>query len=107
MATYTAEAASVTGTALTSRSAASGDKITPADNLMLIVTNGSEADVDLTVAVPGNTNYGQPNPDVVSTIAPDATEAIALLKEWADPSDGLIALTWESTGSVTYFVVRR
>ena len=102
-----AQAASVAGTALTQRSAASGDKITPADNLMLIVTNGGVAEVDLTVAVPGNTAYGQPNPDVVATIAASGTEAIALLKEWADPSDGLIALTWESTTSVTYYVVRR
>ncbi|GHE47315.1 hypothetical protein GCM10017673_56450 [Streptosporangium violaceochromogenes] len=106
MATYTAEAMTVAGVALTSRSAASGDKIVPDDNLFLIITNGGGAPINLTVAVPGNNSYGEANPDPVRAIANGATKAVRLLREWADPSDGLIALSWSATTSVTYYVVR-
>lgn len=106
MATYTAEAMTVAGTALTSRSAASGDKIVPDDNLFLIVTNGGGSSINLTVTVSGNNSYGEANPDPVRAIANGATKAVKLLREWADPADGLIALTWSATTSVTYYVVR-
>ena len=106
MATYTAEAMTVAGTALTSRTAASGDKITPDDNLFLIITNGGGAPMTVTVTVVGNNSYGEANPDPVKTITNATTKAVKLLREWADPADGLIALTWSATTSVTYFVVR-
>ncbi len=106
MATRTAQAMTTAGTALTSYSAASGDKITPDDNLFLIITNADSSPMTVTVAVPGNNSYGEANPDPVRTIANATTKAVKLLREWADPSDGLIALTWSSTTSVTYYVVR-
>jgi hypothetical protein len=106
MATYTANAITGDGDVPTSRTAASGDKITPDNNLILRVTNGSGADVDLTIAVPGNTSYGEANPDKVVTITAGTTAPIRLYPEYADPSDGLIALSWESTTSVTFTVER-
>lgn len=106
MATYSAEAMTVAGTALTSRTAASGDKIVPDDNLFLIITNGGGSPMTVTPSVPGNNAYGEANPDPVRTIANSTTKAVKLLREWADPSDGYIALTWSSTTSVTYYVVR-
>ncbi len=106
MATRTAQAMTTAGTALTSYSAASGDKITPDDNLFLIITNGDASPMTVTVTVPGNNSYGEANPDPVRTIANGTTKAVKLLREWADPSDGLIALTWSATTSVTYYVVR-
>lgn len=106
MATYTAQAATVAGVTLTQRSAAAGDKITPDDNLALIITNGSGGSITCTVTVPGNTSYGEANPDPVRTVAAGATVAFKLQRDWADPSDGLIALAWSATPSVTYYVVR-
>lgn len=106
MATYTAEPMTVAGTTLTERSAASGDKITPDDNLALIITNGAGVSMTVTATVPGSNEDGEPNPDPVRTIAAGATKAFKLQRRWADPADGLIALTWSSTTTVTYYVVR-
>ncbi|ETK36127.1 hypothetical protein [Microbispora sp. ATCC PTA-5024] len=106
MATYTAQAITTAGATLTSRSAASGDKITPDDNLALIITNGGGSSITCTAAVPGNTSYGEANPDPQRTVAAGATVGFKLQRDWADPTDQLIALTWSSTTSVTYYVVR-
>ncbi len=106
MATRTAQAITTAGTALTSYSAAAGDKIVPDDNLFLIITNADSSPHDLTIAVPGTNAYGEANPDPVRTIANATPQGVKLLREWADPSDGLIALTWSSTTSMSYYVVR-
>jgi hypothetical protein len=106
MATYSAEAITSAGTTFTARTAASGDKITPDSNLWVEVTNGGGSPMTLTVAVPGNTSYGQANPDPVYTITNGTTKAIPLYASYADPSDGLIALTWSATTSVTFTVKR-
>lgn len=106
MATYSADAITGDGDVPTIRTAASGDKITPDNNLFIRVTNGAGTDVDLTIAVPGNTSYGEANPDKVITITAGATAPIRLYPTYADPSDGLIALSWESTTSVTFTVER-
>jgi hypothetical protein len=106
LATYNAQAITTAGVTLTQRSAAAGDKITPDDNLALIISNGSGGSVTCTAAVPGNTSYGEANPDPVRTVGAGATVGFKLQKDWADPSDGLIALTWSATTNVTYYVVR-
>ncbi|MBG0828555.1 hypothetical protein HS041_12325 [Planomonospora sp. ID67723] len=106
MATYTAEAITSAGTTFTSRSAASGDKITPDTNVWIEVTNGSGSSMTVTIAAPGTTRYGQANPDPVYTVANGATKAIPMYADYVDPSDGLIALTWSATTSVTFTVKR-
>ncbi|MER6942491.1 hypothetical protein ABT294_00585 [Nonomuraea sp. NPDC000554] len=102
MATYTAEAITFAGTVPTSRTAAAGDKLTPDDNAFIRVTNGGASPVDVTFAVPGNNEDGEPNPDPKRSIATGATKAIRVNRRWADPADGLIALTWSATTSVTF-----
>lgn len=107
MATYSAQAITTDGLVATARTAASGDKITPDTNVILRVTNGSGADVDLTIAAYGNTRYGSANAAKVITIATSTTKAIPVgFPEYVNPADGLIALSWESTTSVTFTVER-
>ncbi|KAB8186864.1 hypothetical protein FH608_046075 [Nonomuraea phyllanthi] len=107
MATYSAQAITTDGLVATSRTAASGDKITPDRNVILRVTNGAGADVDLTITVHGTSAYGSDLPDKVITIAAAATKVIPLsFNEYISPTDGLIALGWESTTSVTFTVER-
>lgn len=107
MATYSAQAISPDGLLATIRSAASGDKIQPDSNLILRVINASGGDVDLTIAAYGNTRYGTANAAKVITIATATTRAIALnAPELVNPADGLYALAWESTTSVTFTVER-
>ena len=107
MATYSAQAITTDGLVATSRNAASGDKITPDRNVILRVTNASGGDVDLTISAYGTTGYGGDNPDKVITVATATTKAIPLdHPEYVNPADGLIALAWESTTSVTFTVER-
>ena len=100
MATYTAQAIGVAGTVLTPRTAASGDKLIPDSNASIIVMNGDSSPHDLTFAVPGTNEDGEPNPDVVRSVTNATSKAIKVNAKWADPSDGLIALTWADRKSV-------
>lgn len=106
MATYTAQAIGVAGTVLTARTAASGDKLTPDENCVLIVMNGDSSPHAVTFANPGNNEDGEPNPDVARTVTNATSQAIRVNRKWADPSDGLIALTWAATTSMTFYYVR-
>lgn len=107
MTTYSAEAITVGGLVATSRSAASGDKIVPDTNVIIRVTNGAVTEVDLTIAAYGNTRYGSANAAKVVSIAASTTRVIPLgFPEYINPADGLIALTWESTTTVTFTVER-
>ncbi|WP_214322087.1 hypothetical protein [Nonomuraea sediminis] len=102
MATYTAEAITVAGTVPTPRTAAAGDKLTPDTNAFIRVTNGGGSSMTITFAYPGVNADGEANPDPQRTIAAGATKGILVSSRWADPADGLIALTWSSTTSVTF-----
>lgn len=106
MATYTAQAIGVAGTVLTARTAASGDKLVPDDNAVIIVMNGDSSSHDLTFANPGTNEDGEANPDPVRAVANATSKAIRVNRRWADPSDGLIALTWSATTSMTFYYVR-
>lgn len=106
MATYTAEAIGVAGTVPTARTAASGDKLSPDQNTAIWVINGDASSKTLTFAYPGTNEDGEANPDPVRTIVNGTTKAILVNRLWADPSDGLIALTWSATTSVTFYYVR-
>lgn len=106
MATYTAEAIGVAGTVPTSRTAASGDKLTPDDNCILIVMNGDSSPHSVTFTVPGNNEDGEANPDPVRSVTNATTKAVKVNKKWADPSDGLVAIAWSATTSMTFYYVR-
>ncbi len=107
MATRTAQAITTNGLVATSYNAASGDKITPDSNVIIRVTNASGSDVDLTISAYGTTRYGASNAAKVITIATATTKVIPLnFPEYVNPADSLIALSWESTTSVTYTVER-
>lgn len=106
MATYSADAITTAGVVPATRTAASGDKVTPDDNLILRVTNGSGGSINVLLPIPGTTFAGEPQPDKTIAVAASATKAIRLLREYADPSDGLIAVNWSATTSVTFTVER-
>ncbi|GAA0853480.1 hypothetical protein ACFQVD_26470 [Streptosporangium amethystogenes subsp. fukuiense] len=107
MATYSAQAITTDGLVATVRNAASGDKITPDNNVIIRVTNASGSDVDLTISAYGTTRYGGANQAKVITIATATTRVIPLsFPEYINPADNLISLAWETTPSVTYTVER-
>lgn len=107
MAELSTQHATIGGAVLTfTPAAASGDGIRGGDRTVLLVNNGSASAVTVTVVTPGNTEYGQPEPDVPSVSIPAAGVAVIgpLPRKLADPSDGLVHVTYSAATSVTVAV---
>jgi hypothetical protein len=98
---------SVVGTAPTFAAAAANDTAQVGDGYKIIAKNTNAATRTLTIAVPGNLVTGDAYPDKVYTLAALTGEVwIPLLREYADPADGLAHLTWSATADVTRAVVK-
>lgn len=87
-------------------SAAANDTARCGSGYALLVNNGSVSEVDVTIAVPGNTSYGVAAPDKVVAVPAGQLWAIPLLEAYRDPSDRLAHISWESTTSVTRAVIK-
>ena len=106
MALMTAQQMSGTGTSPTFGAVNSTDTIRPDGGGLLVLhvknTNGSTRDV--TITVPGNTNFGQAQPDIVKTVAVttgDVEIPLYRANELADPATGLITVGYSATAGVT------
>lgn len=101
-------AITVDGVAPVINIAASGDKISGADDRTFVnVANGGGAPITLTFTPPGSTAYGVANPTKVVTITNATQKDIPVPKAYANPADSnLVALTWSATTSVTWSVRR-
>lgn len=104
MATLSFQKSSIAGAAVAMAAAsAGGDKVAPNPRGALLVTNDSGASITVTVAVPGNTQFGQAQPDVPVAVPAGESRLIGpLTNELADFTvDGLVAVTYSATASVT------
>lgn len=102
MAQISKQQAKVQGTTLTYGAAAAGDKVAPDDDAALHVLNGSGSTITVTIATPGNDKYGQARPDIAVPVAAGAHAVIGPFPDdLADPTDGLVAISWSSTTTVT------
>lgn len=103
MAALAYQKSKIAGTAITLVAAsAGGDTILPNDRGLLMVKNGDSSSHNVTIAVPGNTKYGQAEPDVTVSVAAGATELIGPFpRDLADPSDGRVHISYAATTSVT------
>lgn len=99
--------AKIAGTALTYAAAgAGGDTVTPNDHGAVLVRNGSGASVNVTIAVPGNTRFGQPEPDVIVAVPAGADAAVGPFPSVLSDTDGLVHLSYSSAASVTVAAVQ-
>ncbi len=79
-----------------------GDKVAPSDRGYLHVRNAGDSPVTVTIATPGNDKYGQARPDIPVTVPAGADRVIGPFPaDLADPSDGLVAVTYSGVTSVT------
>lgn len=104
MALLAVQTAKIGGTTVTYAAAGgSGDTFKPNERAQLLVRNGGGSAITVTVAVPGTTKYGVNEPDVTSSsIAASGEAAIGPFPaDLADPSDGLVHVTYSATASVT------
>lgn len=107
MAEIPVRTASYDGINLALAAAASGDTAKCGPGYALLVNNGDASSIDVTIAVPGNTEYGVAAPDKVISVPAGELWEIPLLEVYRDPSDRLAHITWSSTTSITRVVVKR
>jgi hypothetical protein len=107
MALLARQTAKVTGTVITFASASGGgDTVAPDPFGVLHVRNASGGTLTVTVVVPGNTQFGQAQPDVAVAVAAGASVAIGPLSpDLADPATGLINITYSGVTSLTVAAV--
>lgn len=91
----------LSGTTITYGAAAGGgDTIGYQPNGVLRVKNGGGSSVTVTIVTPGNTQYGQADPDVPVAVAAGTEKAIGPFPA-ALAVDGVISVTYSGTTSVT------
>lgn len=85
---------------------AAGDLAPSSDTGFLIVTNGSASPITVTVKVPGNTEFGLPEPDVtVNVPANDVMFIGPLTRKLVNPEVNGIEITYSAVASVTVAAV--
>lgn len=108
MALLPSQQAKIAGTVLTMANATATTGDTLPTGGALLIQNGGASAITATIAVPGNTKYGQPEPDVTSVSIPAA--GFALLGPFdtglADPSDGLVHVVCSAVTSVKIAAIR-
>lgn len=107
MALLTPQQITITGAAITPVAASASDTVKPDSRLFLLYKNTNAATRDITVVVPG-TRFGQPNPDVVITIAATTGEEFIgpITRDFADPVTGLATITTSAQTGLTVAAVR-
>lgn len=103
MALLTAQKAVITGLDVAFTAAAAvGDTFQANDHGELRVNNASAAAVTVTVAVPGQTKYGQPLPDIDVNVPAGAQRTLGPFQgDLVDPADKLVHVTYSAVASVT------
>lgn len=101
MALLTYQAPKLSGTAVTYAAAsAGGDTMGRTTSGVLRVKNGSAGVVTVTIVTPGNTQYGQADPDIPVAVAAGAEVAIGPFPDGL-AVDGVISVTYSTVTSVT------
>lgn len=89
--------------------AGGGDKIAPNDNGYLHYRNGSGGAITVTVVTPGLDKYGQARADIAVVVPATTGERIIgpFPADLADPTDGLVAITYSGVTSLTVAAISR
>lgn len=98
----------ISGTGVTFVAADVAGDVFPANSRgALLVRNDSAGTITVTVAVPGNTRYGQTQPDVAVPVDAGTTEAIGPFpRDLVDPVDGRVHVTYSAAASVSVAAVQ-
>lgn len=107
MATVATQNPGLAGAQITTATASGGgDKVSPGTRVH--VHNGQGAAITVTVATPGTARGGLAIADKTVTVTNGSFPANLVAFDvpadpYQDPSDGLVALSWSSTTSVTFW----
>jgi hypothetical protein len=107
MATLTTQQIGIAGTSVTLTAAAGGgDAVSADDRTFLIVTNGGGSPITVTIVIPG-TYYGVAIADPTVSVTNATTKYIGPLpSQIADPTTGLVSVTYSGVTTVTVAAVR-
>lgn len=107
MAVINAQKVTLTGLAPTfTAAAAGGDTLPPLGRGIFIVKNGGAAAITVTIATPGNTQFGIAQPDITVSVPAGGERHIGpLLTSLTDPTSERINVTYSAVTSVTVAVV--
>lgn len=109
MALLSVQQANTKGRVITYAAAAGGGDTfaVPHDHVEFRVKNGGGSPITVTLVIPGNNVYGEPQPDIASTsIAAGAEVAIGPIPRLAvDGADNLVHVTYSGVTTVTVAVV--
>lgn len=107
MATRDTQQVTRTGVAATYNAAASGDKFRPDERTLLHVVNVDSSSHTITIVTPGTVN-GLAIADLTVTVPGGGSRFIGSFPAgtFAAPADGLAAITWSATTSMTWAVLR-
>lgn len=101
MATLAHQAPSLYGTTVTYAAAdVAGDDLGHTRAGVLRVKNGSAGAITVTVVTPGNTKYGQADPDIPVAVAAGTEVAIGPFPDEL-AVDGVVSVTYSAVASVT------
>lgn len=79
-----------------------GDKVPANGRGCVLVKNADASAKTVTIAVPGNTEYGQAKPDFTVTVPAGATVAIGPFpSDLKDDTDALVHLTYSAVTALT------
>jgi len=84
---------------------AGGDKVTPGAGVGIHVKNANASPTNVTIVTPGTVD-GLAVADRVVAVTNGTDQFIAVPELYRDPADGLAAITWSVTASVTFAVIR-
>jgi hypothetical protein len=102
MALLSVQQAALAGKAITFANATSGgDTLKPRSRSVLLVKNGDASAKTVTVVIPGNTEFGQPQPDVAVTVAAGAETLIGPFPAGSEDDTGTVSITYSAVTSVT------
>lgn len=101
MSLRTAVQAQITGAVATPTAAASGgDTFKPGNVTYTVRNEHATLPRTVTIAVPGNTKYGQANPDIEVVVAALTSKAFGPFPDdLADPADGLVHVTYSDSAA--------
>lgn len=101
MALLTRQQPKLAGTAITYAAASGGgDTFGWTSDGVLRVKNGSGGSITVTIVTPGNTKYGQADPDIPVAVAAGAEAAIGPFPATL-ATDGVVSVTYSGVTSLT------
>lgn len=100
------QAAAVGADIALAAAAGGGDTVAPRADGIVLVRNGSGAEITVTVVVPGS-QYGKARPDITKAVAAGAFAAFGPFPtDLADPTDQLVDITYSAVTTVTVAAIR-